>query len=91
MQRLLEYKKIKDAADTLKEKEEEAALLEEEERQRQMSIQQEIEEHKRQLQNEAMATAQTKENAITEEVRNFAKENPEIAAALLRSMMREEG
>ncbi len=74
-----------------REKEEEAALLEEEERQRQMSIQQEIEEHKRQLQNEAMATAQTKENAITEEVRNFAKENPEIAAALLRSMMREEG
>lgn len=75
-----------------RDREEEAALLqEEEERQRQLSLEKEIEEHKRQLQNEAMATAQTKENAITEEVRNFAKENPEIAAALLRSMMREEG
>lgn len=71
--------------------EEEALLQEEEERQRQLNLEKEIEDHKRQLQNEAMATAQTKENAITEEVRNFAKENPEIAAALLRSMMREEG
>ena len=53
-------------------------------------IEREIEEHKRQLQNEALASANSKENAITEEIRNFAKENPEITAALLRSMLRED-
>lgn len=36
------------------------------------------------------ANVNTKENAITNEIREFAKENPEITAALLRSLMREE-
>ena len=70
--------------------EEEAELQEEEDRQQELERQKEIEEHKRMLQNEAMASANTKENAITEEVREFAKENPEITAALLRSLLKEE-
>ena len=59
----------------------------------QEDINKEIEEHKRMLQSEAMASSGSsqKENAITEEIRNFAKENPEITASLLRSMLREEG
>jgi len=56
----------------------------------QEDINKEIEEHKRMLQSEAMAASNPKENAITEEIRNFAKENPEITASLLRSMLREE-
>lgn len=64
--------------------EEEVALTSEED------IQKEIEEHKRMLQNEALANSNPKEDAITEEIRNFAKENPEITASLLRSLLREE-
>lgn len=56
----------------------------------QEDINKEIEEHKRMLQNEALAASNPKENAITEEIRNFAKENPEITASLLRSLLREE-
>ena len=64
--------------------------MEAEERQRQAELEREIEEHKRLLQSEAIAQANTKESAITEEVRDFAHENPEITASLLRSVMREE-
>ncbi len=75
----------------LREKEEEEEqMLEEAERQRQLDLQKEIEEHKKKLQNEAMAQAATKESAITEDVRSFAHDNPEITAALLRSLLREE-
>lgn len=71
--------------------EEEAALLQEqEEEQRQLALQREIEEHKRTLQNEAMAQATTKESAIADEVRDFAQHNPEITASLIRSLLREE-
>lgn len=42
------------------------------------------------LRDEAEANVNAKENAITNEIREFAKENPEITAALLRSLMREE-
>ncbi len=70
--------------------EDEAQAREEEERQRQAELAREIEEHKRALQNEAMAQANTKESAIAEEVRNFAHENPEITAALIRSILRED-
>lgn len=58
----------------------------------QEDINKEIEEHKRMLQSEAMAGTgiSQKESAITEEIRNFAKENPEITASLLRSMLKEE-
>lgn len=58
--------------------------------QTQEEIEREIEEHKRMLQNEALANSNQKENAITQEIREFAKENPEITAALLRSMLKEE-
>lgn len=56
----------------------------------QEDINKEIEEHKKMLQSEALAASNPKESAITEEIRNFAKENPEITASLLRSMLREE-
>ena len=69
---------------------EQESKIEEEEKERQMTLQREIEEHKRQLQSEAMASSDEKENAITQEVRDFVKENPEITAALIRSMLREE-
>ena len=55
-----------------------------------MSIEKEIEEHKRMLQSEALANSNQVENAITQEIREFAKENPEITAALLRSMLKED-
>ena len=54
------------------------------------SIEKEIEEHKRMLQSEALANSNQMENAITQEIRDFAKENPEITAALLRSMLKED-
>lgn len=54
------------------------------------SIEKEIEEHKRMLQSEALANSNQVENAITQEIREFAKENPEITAALLRSMLKED-
>lgn len=69
---------------------EQETRFEAEEHERQQTLQREIEEHKRQLQSEAMASADEKENAITQEVRDFVKDNPEITAALIRSMLREE-
>ncbi|MDK2812908.1 MAG: flagellar M-ring protein FliF [Clostridiales bacterium] len=69
---------------------EQETRFEEEEQERQQALQREIEEHKRQLQSEAMASSDEKENAITQEVREFVKDNPEITAALIRSMLREE-
>lgn len=53
-------------------------------------VQLEIEQHKQQLMEEAQAASQTKEGAITEEIRNFAKENPEITANLIRSLLKED-
>ena len=50
-------------------------------------IQQEIEERKKQLKNAAMG--EESENAITNEVREFARNNPEITANLLRNWMKE--
>ncbi len=64
-------------------------LLEEEERKKQ-ELQKEIAEHKKKLQNEAMAQVNSKESAVAADVRDFAKENPEIAATLLRQILREE-
>lgn len=79
-------------------KKDEAVIDEEEEEElgnvpTQEDINKEIEEHKRMLQSEAMKNSgdTQKESAITEEIRNFAKENPEITASLLRTMLREEG
>lgn len=56
----------------------------------QAEIDREIEEHKRMLQSEAFDAEVQKDNAITQEIRDFAKNNPEITANLLRSMLREE-
>lgn len=50
-------------------------------------IQREIEERKNQLKNAAFADQ--KDNAITEEVREFARQNPEITANLLRNWLKE--
>jgi flagellar M-ring protein FliF len=70
----------------------EAALAEEVEleEQRKRDLQKEISEHKRMLQEEAKAAANLKEDAITQEVREFAARNPEITANLIRSLMRED-
>lgn len=51
-------------------------------------IQQEIEERKRQLKD--AAAGDESENAITNEVRDFARQNPEITANLLRTWLKEE-
>ncbi len=60
---------------------------EEEERLRQ---QMEIDEYKKQLTDAAIAATDPKEEAILEEVREFAKGNPEVTANLLRAWLREE-
>lgn len=66
------------------------ALQEEEARQRKEN-EMAIMEHKKKLQEEAKTkAANPAESAIVNEVREFAEENPEIAAALIRSMMKEE-
>lgn len=50
-----------------------------------------IAEHKKKLADEAKnKAANPAESAIVNDVRNFAEENPEVAAALIRSMMKEE-
>lgn len=67
------------------EKERAARLAREEEEARRQE--QEIEEHKHQLQQ--LAKANSKEDAITGEIREFAQENPEITASLLRAWLKE--
>lgn len=61
-----------------------AQMAEQEEAER---IQREIEERKNQLKKAAIGDQS--EDAITEEVRDFAKSNPEITANLLRNWLRE--
>lgn len=69
-----------------KRKKELAALQQEEDEKRR--AQEEILAYKRQL-SEAKSGPQPKEAAIMDEVRNFAKDNPEITASLLRSWLKE--
>ncbi len=70
--------------------------LEEEERKRQLeeqgrlSREQEIAEHKRMLQEEALENSTHKEDAITHEVQDFAQKNPELTANLIRSLMKDD-
>lgn len=52
------------------------------------NLEEEIEQHKRELLESAQENS--KESAITNEVRAFANENPEITAALIRSMLKED-
>jgi flagellar biosynthesis/type III secretory pathway M-ring protein FliF/YscJ len=51
------------------------------------SLQTTLDEHKRTLQDEVEAH-QMQQNSTANEVRDFVKENPEITAALIRSMIR---
>ncbi|MEM1485252.1 flagellar basal-body MS-ring/collar protein FliF [Oscillospiraceae bacterium PP1C4] len=53
------------------------------------NTQEEIEQHKKLLKETAQAK-DSKENAITNEIRDFAKDNPEITASLIRSMLKED-
>jgi len=57
--------------------------------QEQLNIQKEVEDKKRLLKETAEAK-NNQENAIANEVRDFAKENPEITASLIRSWLKEE-
>lgn len=69
------------------------ALAESEERARieeQKRKQGEIENYKRSLEDMAKANIDPKDEAIMSEVRNFAKENPQVTANLLRSWLKEE-
>ncbi|MDR0919136.1 MAG: hypothetical protein LBM93_07795 [Oscillospiraceae bacterium] len=54
------------------------------------SLQTTLDEHKRSLQDEVEAH-QAETNSTANEVRDFVKENPEITAALIRSMLKNEG
>ncbi|GHU52074.1 hypothetical protein FACS1894132_00910 [Clostridia bacterium] len=53
------------------------------------SLQTTLDEHKRSLQDEVEAH-QAESNSTANEVRDFVKENPEITAALIRSMLKHE-
>lgn len=57
---------------------------------RAQSLEDEIAQYKRQLEDAARANSNPKDDAITDEVRGFAKENPEITANLLRSWLKED-
>ncbi len=58
--------------------------------QQRLDVERAVAERKKKLQDEALANAKPEENAIAEEIRSFAEENPEITAELIRSMMKEE-
>ncbi|MCL2121463.1 MAG: hypothetical protein FWH28_04355 [Clostridiales bacterium] len=64
--------------------EREEALLQEQE-----TMMDEIERYKKELADAAMASVNVKDDAITNEIRQFAKDNPEITANLLRSWLKE--
>lgn len=53
-------------------------------------IRDEIDSHKKMLKESAEAANVTKENAITNEIKTFSKQNPEITASLIRSMLKED-
>ena len=53
------------------------------------TAQEEIDAHKRMLAEAAQANSDPKDNAIVDEVREFAKQNPEITATLIRSLLKE--
>ena len=62
---------------------------EEEVRQEQETMLDEIERYKQELADAALAAVNQKDDAITDEIRQFAKENPEITANLLRNWLKE--
>ena len=70
-----------------------ARTLEEEERQRaeaERRQQAEINDYKRSLEDMAKANLDPKNEAIIEEVRSFARSNPQVTANLLRNWLKEE-
>jgi len=82
---LVKKKKNKKAnAERLQAEDEERARLEEQKRQ-----QAEIENYKHNLENMAKGDIDPKNEAILEDVRSFAKENPQVTANLIRSWMKE--
>jgi len=62
---------------------------EEEVRQEQETMLDEIERYKQELADAALAAVNQKDDAITDEIRQFARENPEITANLLRNWLKE--
>ena len=65
------------------------AQIDEAERKKREELE-EIERHKRELAENAQAATDSKEAAITQEIQKFAKENPEITASLIRSILKED-
>lgn len=55
----------------------------------QEDMENEIERYKQELANAAKATVNAKDDAITGEIRQFARDNPEITANLLRNWLKE--
>lgn len=54
------------------------------------SMAQELEDYRRKLEETAKAGAESPDTIIVDEVRNFAKENPEITASLIRGWLKED-
>lgn len=82
---LVKKKKHKKAnAERLQAEDEERARLDEAKRQ-----QEEIENYKHSLENMAKGDIDPKNEAVLEDVRSFAKENPQVTANLIRSWMKE--
>ena len=54
------------------------------------SLQAEIEERKKQIAEAAQAETNPSDGAIVDEIRGFAKDNPEITANLIRSWLKED-
>ncbi len=69
--------------------EDEKQRLVDEENERRSQMEEEIANYKKQLSDAASAGIDEKNEAIVKDVRDFAKENPAIAANLLRSWLRE--
>lgn len=56
-----------------------------------LQSEQEIEDYKRQLMENAQSNNDAKGDAIAGEISDFAKQNPEVTASLIRSWLREDG
>lgn len=67
-----------------------AAKAQAELEEQQRSMEEELEAYRRQLEAAAKAGAESKDAVIVDEVRSFAKENPEIAASLIRNWLKED-
>ena len=66
------------------------AMAEAEMAAQQESMAQELEAYRAKLEEAAKAGAESPDTIIIDEVRNFAKENPEITASLIRGWLKED-